>query len=242
VNQRDGGAIVALVGAFAVWTARTDVMLRFLRPAMRPWLLAAGVTLLVVGVVVAVGTRGRPAEHSHRHTRVGWLLALPLCVAVIVRPDALGSYSASRSFSPAQLRDLPDVDVAAVLRAADVTRQSPELSLKDFLAASRSADDRDVLAEHAVRLTGFVTPAPSGHHFFLTRFMINCCAVDGVPLQVDVRDVPRPLPDADTWVRADGVFDEGASAPRHGVYPTPVLRLRHLEQVDEPDEPYLTPF
>ena len=41
----------------------------------------------------------------------------------------------------------------------------------------------------------------------LTRFLVSCCAADGVPIQVAVRGVEQSLPD-DTWVVTEVVWRE----------------------------------
>ena len=38
--------------------------------------------------------------------------------------------------------------------------------------------------------------------FTLTRFLVSCCAADGIPLQVDLHEVGQTFED-DTWVIAD---------------------------------------
>ena len=43
--------------------------------------------------------------------------------------------------------------------------------------------------------------------FTLTRFLVSCCAADGIPLQVDLYDVGRSF-ENDTWVIADVVWIE----------------------------------
>lgn len=87
-----------------------------------------------------------------------------------------------------------------------------------------------------VRLTGFVTPRRAGG-WFLTRVQIACCAADGFPVKVFVRDQGK-APAADTWVEVEGVgvgtvgeevFAEGAHGEIEPVRITPV---------PEPASPY----
>ncbi|MEM8926248.1 MAG: hypothetical protein AAGD35_22310, partial [Actinomycetota bacterium] len=44
-------------------------------------------------------------------------------------------------------------------------------------------------------------PADAPDGFLLTRFLVSCCAADGIPLQVALTGVDQTFAD-DTWVQA----------------------------------------
>ena len=80
--------------------------------------------------------------------------------------------------------------------------------------------------------------------FLLTRFLVSCCAADGVPIQVAVRGVETAYPD-DTWVVADVVL-RPPSAPFQEL---PLdQRTVHADVVsitvspDTPSDAYETPY
>ena len=57
-----------------------------------------------------------------------------------------------------------------------------------------------------MQLEGLVVNDPeAAGGFLLTRFMVSCCAADGIPLQVLLHDTGQPLED-DTWVIAEVVW------------------------------------
>jgi uncharacterized repeat protein (TIGR03943 family) len=176
---------------------------------------------------------GAPSDdHDHRPS-IGWLLAAPLTVLVLIAPPALGADAAGRqdAYAPqlgqSRFPELPaPVDGAVDLRlAAFVDR-----ALWD---AGESLDGTPV------RLEGFVdqdASVPDG--FLLTRFQIACCAADAVPIRVAVLEPPA-VPDEDQWVRVTGVlvppppFDPAAST-----YPVVELTARSVEEIPEPASPY----
>ena len=181
-------------------------MLQFLRPGMRPWLIAAAVIVCLLGVVqVVTGRRdgapddahehGDNDEHGHSHNvRVGWLLVLPLCVGLLA-PAALDAYSAQRSVAFSQRSwDLGKFDVQKLLSAEAIAGGTPKLALVDYLGATTNAQSRDYLVTHPVRLDGFVVreAAGDGRGFFLTRFFIGCCAADAIPLKLYVQTTQAP--------------------------------------------------
>jgi len=254
--------MTALIGVFALWVGRTPVALMYVRPSMARWLTLSGAVLIVIGLLVLVlGRRNEKrgpdeqsgqgdADHqahqhqSHRHhvARVGWLLALPLCVAVAVGSNPLGSYAAGRQNSQ---RVLPpgQFDLEQYLTANSFGGQSPALRHVDFVRASQEPDSRQMLADHTVKLTGFVAEDTDGrgHSFLLTRFMIGCCAGDALAIQVKVPVAEGALPAEDTWVVVEASLDlENSPRPGASLDP-PVLQVASVAPTDQPNEIYEYP-
>ena len=253
MRRTDAGVMVALIGGFTLWMALTPTHLLYVKPSMTRWLVLSGVVLVVVGaLVVVLGRRGRLDEtgeaadddHGHRHhaTRVGWLLALPLCVAVAVGSNPLGSYAAGRQNSQ---RVLPpgEFDLEEYLRAGSFGGQSPALRHVDYVRAAQDPDQRALLAEHTVKLTGFVVDDADGggRGFLLTRFMIGCCAADALAVQVEVPVADGEVPAEETWVEVEGTLDLEASPDPGESLDPPVLAVSSIREVDEPDEYYEYP-
>ncbi len=248
MNGLNRGILVAVLGAIALQLGLTDGMLHFLRPGMRPYLVAAGAVLLLLGTVVALAAwrdrdpveGGSDLDHGHDHahgTRVAWLLILPVLAGVLA-PAALDSYSAARAV-PFQQRQWPlaDFDVARFLRTEAIAGGEPKLPLSDYIGVSRRRSNQGYLATHDVRVLGFVTPDDHGrpHRFLLTRFRIGCCAADAIPMQLDVL-VPRNvrIPPKNHWVEATVRL---VVPQPHGALTTQV-RAQGLDPVGKPDQPY----
>jgi uncharacterized repeat protein (TIGR03943 family) len=239
------------VGALALQLGLTQGMLHFLRPGMRPYLVAAGAVLLVLGVTVAViawredsrgsggdASAGHDDHEHHRSLPVGWLLILPVVIGVLT-PAALDAYSVARA-TPFQQRLYPlaDFDVARFLKAQAIAGGVPELPLSDYIGAARGrSSNAEYLATHDVRVLGFVTPDDEGrpHRFLLTRFRIGCCAADAVPLQLDVLVPPdEHIPQENHW--AEVTLRLVRPLPKNAL--TTQVRASHIEPVDKPDQPY----
>ncbi|MBI0375193.1 TIGR03943 family protein, partial [Streptomyces albiflaviniger] len=96
----------------------TDLYLRYVRPGLRPALIASGVLLIALGAVSAArdgfpfnrpGTDGDHSHdgdrsngeghgegHGHSHAggpKVAWLLYVPALTILFLAPPALGSYT-----------------------------------------------------------------------------------------------------------------------------------------------------
>lgn len=130
------------------------------------------------------------------------MMVLPLVVLVSVAPTGLGAAAADRvdNFTPVENDD-------DLFEDLDTSNGPVELRVLDFVNRALW-DEQNSLNGTTVRLEGLVVndeAAPDG--FLLTRFLVSCCAADGVPIQVAVRGVDQQIAD-DNWVVADVVLRE----------------------------------
>ena len=205
-------------------------------------LVAATVVLLVFGVYEAING-AREEQRNPASGRwsvapvVGWLLLLPLLVLIAVAPTGLGAAAASRveAFTP---NEQPD----RVFPPLDASAGPPQLRVFDFL--DRAVWDPEASLEGVpVRLEGLVVNderTPDG--FMLTRFMVSCCAADGIPLQVAVRGADRSYED-DTWVRAEVIW-RSPDVPYSETEGPDVVEadVVSITVTDEPGNPYESPY
>jgi uncharacterized repeat protein (TIGR03943 family) len=233
-----------VTGVLALWMGVTRTALLYVRPAARTWLVVAGVALVAVGVAgLVLARRHRSVDHHHPLGRVGWLLVLPVVVAVAVGSNPLGSYAAGRQNGQ---RTLPPgtFDLEAYLNANSFGGQAPALRVLDFTRAAYDPDEQDLLAQTPVTLTGFVTEdtgETDPHHFLLTRFEIGCCAADALAMFVQVELDDHHLPPVDAWVEVRGVLTL-PEAPDDGPVPEPpVVEATDVRVVDEPSDVYEYP-
>ncbi len=207
-----------------------------------PLMLAAGV-LLAIGAIEAINAsreEGRDPESMNRSAGpgVGWLLMLPIFVLIAVAPTALGAAAADRvdAFTP--------VDTGDRFEPIDTSQGPPDMRVSEFLDRAHW-DDEKSLSDIVIRLEGLVvndSETPDG--FKLTRFMVSCCAADGIPIQVLLRDVGASF-DNDTWVIADVVWRE-PEIPYHQMTGPRIVEadVVSITAVDGgiPKDPYESPY
>jgi uncharacterized repeat protein (TIGR03943 family) len=251
LRRPDAAALLASVAGLTLWLSLTDGIYRYLRPSMRPWLIASGVFVagLALASAVTAWRERRQASRtaSTRASVVGWFLVVPLVIAISTDPGALGAF-AVRQQAGAIYAAPNDFDLDTYLASHTTGGQAPALQFKQFLAAAGGASkDRDLLAGTTVRLTGFVVhdegDVPGA--FTLARLMVGCCAGDATAMLVSVRDYEgAPLSD-DNWVEVTGRFDERLTSKQpqdRFAGPVPVLAMASLRHVDQPREPYEYPW
>jgi uncharacterized repeat protein (TIGR03943 family) len=235
--------LLFLVGGTMVKIGLTGTYVRYVRVGLGPYLIAAGVVLVVVGLaslcqpLFARADVTPPAAdgHQHGHGRfdVVWLLLAPVFALLVIAPPALGSYAASRSGTDLRARastnypPLPDGDPV-------------RLSVLDY--ATRAVFDQGrSLGSRTVTMSGFLVADDHGG-WYLTRMVIMCCAADARPIKVGLAgDLAAEMPGGprpDAWVQVTGRYtaQTGADAVNHERIP--YVRVLTVEPIPAPAHPY----
>lgn len=206
MNRLGRAAVMVSIGAMVARLLWSGGYGWFVQQHMFIPLVLAAIVLIGFGTFeIVVGIREEQRIGATSRWRVapsvGWLLLLPLAVLVAVAPTGLGAAAASRieAFSPTEETDeFPPLDASG---------GPVEMRVYDFLDRA-IWDDEQSLDGVTVRLEGLVVNDEEiADGFQLTRFLVSCCAADGIPLQVALRGLDAPL-ENNTWVIADVVWIE----------------------------------
>jgi uncharacterized repeat protein (TIGR03943 family) len=242
------GAAILRISLFS------ELYLRYVQAALRPYLVVSGAVLVLLGATMAVvrspayddgqehdehqehdepqkhrGHDEPGAAHGHHHgrgPRIAWLLTLPALALLLFPPPALGSYSAGRE---AAQRASQGVGSFPALPAGDPV----ELTVADF--SSRAIyDSGRSLSGRTVRLTGFVTHGDDGT-WYVTRLLVSCCAADATTGKVEVRG--GDAPPVDTWVTVTGTWHPRGELGTDAAWPS-ALDATSVRRVEQPTDPY----
>lgn len=177
------------------------------------------------------------SANRSRGPLVGWLLALPLLVLYSVAPTGLNAAAADRveAYTPTEVTN----------RYEPLPADIGPVSMRIFEFLDRALWDPDrTLEGRTVRLEGLVVNDPAlPDGFKLTRFMVSCCAADGIPLQVSLHGAGPELPN-DTWVIAD-VQWRPPPAPYQesdGPWTVEADAIEITVVPDAPNDPYESPY
>ena len=242
MDRMTSSLLLLLLGGVTLRVALTDAHLAYVQGGFRPFLVAAAVVLLALGVVGVVRARpGRAADaaddgdHGHDHDhghgpRVAWLLLAPVAVLLLVAPPALGSFTAARQ----NQQVVAEQPVAIGLGPDDPGQDHKTLPLSAY-AIRAVAEDTSALDGRRVRLTGFVTPREGGG-WYVTCSAIQCRAADAVAFTVVVDGPQGDLP-PDQWVDVVGTWAPPVPHPTRG-WPEPVISPVSVTPVDPPADTY----
>jgi uncharacterized repeat protein (TIGR03943 family) len=256
VNRQAQAVVLLLLGGAVTKASVTDVYLRYVKEGLQPFLIAAGVLLVVAAAMTLIQElrqnvdadardhgddpdhgpgqgRGDGPDHidgnGHREPRVGWLLILPVLGLLLVAPPALGADAAKESGTA-----LPDKQVPAYLPLPD--GDPAKITVLDY--ASRAIFDGGTsLGDRRVQLTGFIAPGRDGEPL-LVRMILTCCAADGMPIKVGMAGKPPTGLPADTWVEVVGTYTARTGVDPVNGAPVPYLDVATWRQVDPPKQPY----
>lgn len=240
MRRETQNVLLVLLGGALCKLVLTGAHTRYVKPAMGPWLLAAGgflVLLAAVAIVRDVRVARRdtsataPDAHGDDHQHAGrspWLLVLPVLAVFLIAPPALGADSVRRAEPrqperPVQVNSFPPLPPGAEV----------PMSLSEFVTRS-AYDGTNALRSRTVRLTGFLVK--EGRDSYLARMAITCCAADAMPLKVRLRSGDEIDFRTDDWVSVTGTARPGSGAERAGFVPD--LRVATIRGIREPADPY----
>ncbi len=230
---------IGLVMARLLWTGGFGW---FVQQRMRFPLLAAAVVLILFGlyeIVSSLREEGRDPDSSKRAAGpfVGWLLSLPLLVLASVAPTGLGAAAANRVDSYSSVEIDTGYEPLAP-SSTPIPMQVSEFQGRAIWEEAQSMDGVPVLLEGLVVNDETV---PDG--FKLTRFLVSCCAADGIPVQVVLRDVGQQFED-DMWVRAEVVWrpPEVPYQDQEGEWEVEADVVRIEVEPNPPNDAYESPY
>lgn len=246
--------LLVLLGGALLKIAFTGTYLRYVKPALLPWLVGAGVVMVLLATVAIVRdirlarAQARAEtdpfapppetghdEHEHR-TRSPWMLLLPVFAIFLIAPPALGADSIGRGGQQAAAPERPGEDA---LFDALPPGPAPRLTVSEFI--TRVVWDGSGSLEHrAVRLQGFVVhPEDEPGRTQLARMRISCCAADAAPVLIDLAGPAAAALVAtppDTWIDVTGTLRAGTATPANGQVPT--FDITEAHGIPAPDDPY----
>ncbi|WP_299951548.1 TIGR03943 family putative permease subunit [uncultured Modestobacter sp.] len=225
--------LLLLLGVAVLLVAGTDRYLDYVQAGFRPLLLGAGVVVTGLGLTGLLRDRaGRAGGHEHPGPAVGWLLAAPVAVVLVVAPPALGAWSAGRQ--AAAPLEVPAAPSSVGIGPDDAGADHRTMTLFVYHVWSQ-APEPSALEGRRVRLVGFVSARAAGG-WYVTRFDINCCAADATAIRVAVPGGGEEFA-PDEWVEVIGTSTPPLVDPAVG-YPEPAIDAESVRAVPAPAEPY----
>ena len=245
------GIALASIGVIAtLWLALTGRLGLYIHPRYYVFTtimaVLAGVVLVAALIIVPKDEEhaADPEDRLHSEpTRPAgrWvpfagslLVVLSVAVALLVLPPA------TLTTATAEQRDINAGGTpAAGADPVPLDGDSASFTVKDWADLIRQGAGPDYFADKTADVVGFVTADQDDpdNVFYVTRFVVTCCAVDARPVGVGVYDPGwRDRVALDQWVRVSGRF---VANPSIASEQTIVLRPAEVEPSTQPAEPYV---
>ena len=247
-----GVALIAIAIVATLWLAATGQLVLYIHP--RYVLFTVVMAAIGLALVLANFTVTRTAhdhdEHADdvptpRHSRPGRLassagavLALAAAASLLVLPPA------TLSAATAAQRDIGGAGATANTQSLDAASSASDESfaaftVQDWSSLLRQTSDLGFYTGKPADVAGFITEDPESPDdtFWVSRFVVTCCAVDAQPVGVPVHlDDWRETLGVDQWVRVTGQF---ATNPSSDSSQAIALLPGDIEPIEQPTEPYL---
>jgi len=257
--QRWRGVVLASTVVVAtIWLALTNQLILYIHPRYVVFTVIMAVLALVF--IVASFALGRDGGDGHAHDvdhdhavevpseRQG-ALDRAVTVAAIVVSVAIGASlvivpPATLTSATSDQREINSTGVGADVVSVDDANEASEgafaaFTVLDWASLLRQSSDTSFYDGKPVDVVGFVTADDDDPEnvFYVSRFIVTCCAVDAQPVGVPVY-APGWQDDLalDQWVRATGEFTTNPSRLSSQAI---ALDPDDIAVVGVPDEPYL---
>ena len=233
------GLFVFLIGKIISNQLNWYINLRFITLTQIGILFLAVLALTLFMEVRLARTHVGDEEHAHDHDHVPaplnlWIMLIPLLVGVLIPAKPLESLAVSSKGLTSS-----SALVGSQSSAKPFETESEQRNVLDWVKLFYFETDLSPYKGQKASVTGFVyfdDRLPKGQ-FFVSRFVITCCAADGYAVGMIVDGADASSLKQDDWVLVKGpvdavAFDNGTS---------PLIHAEAVEPVSQPDQPYLYP-
>ena len=238
------GVILATVAVVAtLWLAATGKLILYIHPRY----VVFTVIMAAIALVITIASVLVKRDHEHDEPQSRWqkvvsgtAIAITLVIAaamIVIPPATLTSATASQRDVNSAAVGVDDTTVEEADAAG--SSQFASFTVRDWASLLRQTTDLAFYADKAVDVTGFISEDPSDpdNIFFVSRFVVTCCAVDAQPVGVPVYlENWKSQFSADDWVKTTGVFGVNPSSTSDESI---ALVPSTVEKVSTPDDPYL---
>lgn len=264
--RRDVAAVLLiLLGGAIMRISLTDAYINYVKPGMKPYLIASAAVLLILGVMAFIDSirdkqdhHGHDELHDHPDSAEATSDPMTETGAIVVEDAILDDGHGHGKMRSAWLLILPVAAIFLVapgpLGAYTASREGASVSAPktgsevtplppgdpvplrlDEFAVRAVWDNGRTLEGRTVEVVGFATPDPEGG-WILTRLALACCAADALATKVKpIGDVPD-LP-ANTWVSVTGRYAPGGGTGTSDAIPW--LQVDTIIRIPQPQDPYL---
>jgi putative membrane protein len=244
-SYRRWQGVIFIVAALiaTVWLAMTKQLILYIHPRY----VVFTVIMAVLGLALVVASFVDRPDHDHEEKSSGWraalsvtatVLALGVAIALVVVPPAtLTTATADQRVINSTGVGANSKSVSAVSSAA--AGATAKFTVLDWSSLLRQTSDASFYSAKPVDITGFITADTDDpdNIFYVSRFVITCCAVDAQPVGVPVYYPNwKSTFKSDGWVRVIGGF---VTNPSRKSQQSIALVPEKVDKVSQPSEPYL---
>lgn len=247
--------ILAALGVFLLQKIFSGTLFWYINQRFMILVLLAGLGLLALAQMVFQSLRQKDAEHkahdhaehNHHHSHTSppppsptlpisglLIVALPVVLGLLIPARPLGVSAIANKGVNTNAPIAAGSSVSVTLSLAPENR-----TVLDWVRVFNYESDPTVFAGQPADVVGFVyhDPRLPEGQFLVGRFALNCCVADATAIGMAVVWPAEDNLADNSWVRVRGAVQ---AATLNGK-PLPLIYAASVEQVAEPEQPYLYP-
>lgn len=176
-------------------------------------------------------------EHEHDHAPAPvnlWIMLVPLLIGVLIPARPLDSSAfATKGFNTNS--PLVSADSSAQI----FETESEERNVFDWLKLFNYESDLEQFNGETASVIGFVyfDETLGENQFFVSRFVVSCCAADGFAIAMPVEWSEAAALEQDSWVLVKGSIKSITLNDKIA----PMIVAESVQPVPTPEQPYLFP-
>lgn len=176
-------------------------------------------------------------HHEHDHAPASgalWVMLIPLAIGILIpaRPLDSSAFSTKGFSTSAPL-------VSSDSSARIFETESEERNILDWLKLFNFEENVTQFNGQSASVIGFVyfDEALETDQFYVSRFVVSCCAADGFAIAMPVLWDEALTLDQDSWVLVKGSIETVILNESR----VPMIVAESVQSVPAPDQPYLFP-
>lgn len=214
-----------------LWLALTNALPLYVHPRYEIFTVVMGCVGLLF-LLLAVGLQKRPlrTDPASVLSIATSVLCMGICVIMIALPPRpLTSATAQQRGVASQA-----LDTQTLMPEAPTNEAYAQFGIKQWVSLLAQTTDPAFFNEKQVSVTGFISPGETDDIFYVSRFVVTCCAVDARPIGLPVyKQNWRQTYQPDQWVKLKGELSTRSQKPNVVVQP------QTITLTSQPENPYV---
>jgi uncharacterized repeat protein (TIGR03943 family) len=239
--ERWQGVFLCLVGSVAaLWLGATKRLNLYIHPR---YITFTVILALIATAIAVLSFRNRytPATKKTVAQQPATIGVAALCIAAVVgllviKPATLTTSTVNqRGINSGIGAGIKTTNAVPLFGGGDFE----SFTIKDWASLLAQTSELSFYSGKSVDIVGFISPGPDDAQnvFFVSRFVITCCAVDARPIGVPIYAPGwQSQHKADEWISVKGGFITNPSTASHQRV---VVKPNTMTTVAQPKEPYV---
>lgn len=226
-----GPLLLGVVGILTISLAIKGKLIYYIHPRYVVFTIILAIVAVIISVFTLIYRQATPRSTLSAWQIISGMVICVYLVVIVSLPPATLSYKLAVQRG-AQEQGGVSASAATPVR---VGRNTEKYRLEDWVSVlSQSVDSRQFEDKKAI-VSGFIVPHPDNENaFFISRFVMTCCAVDARPLSIEVNLVKwRDRFVANQWVEVSGSVQ-----PRKDALYGANIQANNVIAIDTPEDPY----